>query len=193
MFVWQKKVIEDRLWFNEIGSNSQDLLSFNFLENCQFDRCTHGGILKTGNYLESKNKKYRLYLRKNGNLVVACGGRAMWSSLTIDDMVDFLYFEKEGLNLILHGKDNSTIWRMPARGKGHTLLLLDDGNLVLYNHCNKSVWEAGSNKNCPTGLHFLLCFEFFIISISIIFYVFYYYSFMALHINLSNKFSKIYL
>lgn len=83
--------------------------------------------------------------------MVACGGRAMWSSLKINNDVDFLYFSKEGFSLILHGKGNITIWRAPTEGQGDSLILQDDGNLVLYNYCNKSIWETRSNKNRPTG------------------------------------------
>ena len=122
-----------------------------FSEKCQGEKCSRNGILRRNKYLESSNGKYQLHLRENGNLVLTCGARAIWTSYTTNNTVDFLYFDEDGTNLILLGKDNSTIWRAPMTRLGKRLVLQDDGKLVLYNSCNRSIWEKG-NKNCPKGL-----------------------------------------
>ena len=122
-----------------------------FLENCQGEKCIRNGILRKGKYLKSRNNKYQLHLRKNGNLVLTCGARPIWTSYTINNTVNFFYFDEDGTNLILRGKDNSTIWRAQTTMLGEKLVLQDDGKLVLYNSCNKSIWEKG-NENCPEGL-----------------------------------------
>ena len=112
-------------------------------------------------YLESRNGAYKLHLRRNGNLVLTCQGRPIWTSFTSNNTVDYLYFDEEGISLILRGKDNSTVWRAPSAGIGKELVLQDDGKLVLYNSCNASVWEIGDNKKCQEGLFKLFNAEFF--------------------------------
>ena len=109
------------------------------------------GILRREKYLQSRNGQYKLHLRKNGNLVFTCRARTIWTSQTVNNTVDFLYFDEDGTNLILRGKDNSTIWRAPTTRLGKKLVLQDDGKLVLYNSCNTSIWEIG-NKICSEGL-----------------------------------------
>ena len=75
-----------------------------FLEKCQKDKCFRNGVLKKEKFLLSKNGKYGFYLRRNGNLVLTCGGRPIWTSLTINDTVDYLHFNKKGTSLVLRGK-----------------------------------------------------------------------------------------
>ena len=122
-----------------------------FLENCQDEKCIRNGILRREKYLQSRNGHYKLHLRKNCNLVFTCRARTIWTSQTVNNTVDFLYFDEDGTNLILRGKDNSTIWRAPTTRLGKKLVLQDDGKLVLYNSCNTSIWEIG-NKICSEGL-----------------------------------------
>ena len=122
-----------------------------FLENCQNEKCVRNGILRRGTNLTSRNGKYKLHLREDGNLVLTCKAHTIWTSHTMNNTVDFLYFDEDGTNLILHGKDNSTIWRAPITRLGKELVLQDNGKLVLYNSCNTSIWEKG-NKNCSEGL-----------------------------------------
>ena len=123
-----------------------------FLENCQKEKCIRNGILRRRKHLKSSNNKYQLHLRENGNLVLACGGRPIWSSYTTHNAVDFLYFDEDGKNLVLYGKDNSIIWRALTTELAKKLVVQDDGKLVLYNACNTSIWERGNKKKCLKGL-----------------------------------------
>ena len=133
-----------------------------FLGNCQNEKCSRNGILEREKYLQSRNGIYRFYLRRNGNLELTCEGRPIWFSWTWNNTVDFLYFDEEGISLILRGKDNSTVWRAQSRGLGKELVLQDDGKLVLYNSCNTSVWEIGDSKKCQEGLLCLFNEEFLV-------------------------------
>ena len=123
-----------------------------FLGNCFDEKCMNNGILRRGENLQSRNGKYQLHLRKNGNLVLSCGSRTRWTSYTVNNTVDFLYLDEYGTNLILRGKDNSTIWRAPTTRLGAKLVVEDNGKLVLYNNCNTSIWEKGNNRSCSEGL-----------------------------------------
>ena len=79
---------------------------------------------------------------------LTCEGRPIWFSWTWNNTVDFLYFDEEGISLILRGKDSITVWRAHSTGLGKELVLQDDGKLVLYNSCNTSVWEIGDSTKC---------------------------------------------
>ena len=105
---------------------------------------------------------YKLHLRENGNLVLTCQERSIWTSLTFNNSVDFLYFDGEGTSLVLRGEDNRNVWKVQTTVLGKELVLQNNGKLVLYNSCNKSIWEKGSKKLCRTGLLSLLNIEFFI-------------------------------
>ena len=124
---------------------------FQFLENCQADTCTRNGILRRGKYLKSNNAKYQFFLRENGNLVLTCNGRPLWSSNTVNDNVDYLYLNKDGSSLILVGKDGRSVWKEKTWGDALRMVLQDDGDLVLYNKCNVSVWNTGTYRKCEKG------------------------------------------
>ena len=118
--------------------------------------------MRKRDYLESKNGIYKLYLRKNGNLVLTCHERSIWTSFTSSKAVAFLYFNGEGTSLVLRGKDNSNVWKVQTASRGKELVLKNNGKLVLYNSCNASIWEKGGENLCRKGLFSLLNVEFFI-------------------------------
>ena len=140
-----------------------------FLENCQNDRCSRNGILKRGNFLESTNGKYRLYLREAGHLDLTCGETTTWNT-TIKRNIDFLYFDKYGINLFLHGKNGENVIIYGKNGssirktkvetirRAKTLMLHGDGNLVLSDDCNERIWETKTSQDfkCLKGLNELV-------------------------------------
>ena len=103
-----------------------------------------------------------MYLRENGNLVLTCQGRSIWTSFTSNKTVNFLYFDGEGTSLVLRGKNNSNVWKVQTTSRGKELVLQNNGKLVLYNSCNESIWEKGGENLCRKGLFSLLNVEFFI-------------------------------
>ena len=66
-------------------------------------------FLQEGKYLESTTGRYRLKLQVNGNLEIFCQNVSIWETKTVNDNVDFLYFDPNG-NLVLFGIDESVIW-----------------------------------------------------------------------------------
>ena len=80
-----------------------------FTENCVGNNCSANGILKRGKYLESTTGICRLKVQENGNLEIFCQNVSVWETKTINNNVDFLYFDSKG-NLVLFGKDKSIIW-----------------------------------------------------------------------------------
>ena len=119
--------------------------------------------------MESSNGKYRLYLREAGYLDLTCGETTIWKTNPIKNFnVDFFYFHKDGVHLVLHGKDGKNLFlygnSKNSTGKGtltgqvKALVLHDDGNLVLSDACNKIIWETRTSQyfKCSKGLNELV-------------------------------------
>ena len=136
-----------------------------------------GGILRAGKYLESNNRKYRLDFQNSG-LHLRCGSTTIWKHGFSQN--EALYFDSEGLTLVLLNGvakermfgpffsfyyplpinlfyKSVVIWNASTGGYTNKLVLQDDGNLVLSNGNNKTMWETKTSGACPAGLeHFLL-------------------------------------
>lgn len=119
--------------------------SYITLDNCQKDTCTLNAVLKKGKFLQSKNGKYKLTLHTDGNLELSSGTAIIWSTGTKNVDVK-LYFQDEtgGEELRLYGKNEKIVWKTKGRGKATKLILQDDGNLVMYNTCDKPTWDTGT-------------------------------------------------
>ena len=129
--------------------------------------CRRGGILTAGNYLESKNGKYRLEFQNSG-LHLRCGFTSVWRYGFSNN--EALYLDSEGLSLVLlnkpwysHNKHykSVTIWNASTEGHAKKLFLQDDGNLVLSNDNNKTMWETKTSGACPKGLEQFVLFQLF--------------------------------
>ena len=129
--------------------------------------CRRGGILKVGNYLESKNRKYRLEFQNSG-LHLSCGSISIWRYGFSNSMA--LYLDLEGLSLVLLNQrgifDNVfyksvTIWNASTEGHAKKLFLQDDGNLVLTNDNSKTMWETKTSGLCSKGLEHFILFQLF--------------------------------
>ena len=118
-------------------------------------------FLQKGKYLESTTGRYRLKLQVNGNLEIFCQNVSIWETKTVNDNVDFLYFDPNG-NLVLFGIDESVIWAAGIGEHATTLIMQDDGNLVLYKDDSESVWSTGTSNKCHAdeGFKFPLSFVF---------------------------------
>ena len=129
--------------------------------------CRRGGILTAGNYLESKNGKYRLDFQNSG-LHLSCGFTSIWRNGFSNDVA--LYLDLEGLSLVLLKRPylfynelykSVTIWNASTDGHAKKLFLQDDGNLVLSNDNNKTIWETKTSGACPKGLEQFILFQLF--------------------------------
>ena len=141
------------------SSNVNQILLFIYnLGNCKNDTCTRNGILVAGKYLQSGNGKYRLDFQNSG-LHLSCGHITFKKyGFSINEA---LYFDAQGLSLVLLNRKDSfeqifyksvTLWKAGAEGHANKLVLQNNGNLVLTNGCNKTVWETKTAGACPAGL-----------------------------------------
>ena len=124
------------------------------LGNCHGDTCTHMGVLKKGKYLRSNNGIFKLILQENGNLEILCKTKPIWSTRTITNKVDFLYFKQNG-KLVLYSKDETDLWTANIKDSFFeplTLLLQNAGNLVLLDGFNQAQWSSGTGDICSQGL-----------------------------------------
>ena len=48
--------------------------------------------------------------------------------------------------------ESVTIWKASTGRHANKLVLQDDGNLVLRNDYNKTIWETKTTGECPAGL-----------------------------------------
>ena len=129
--------------------------------------CRRGGILTAGNYLESKNGKYRLGFQNSG-LHLSCGFTSVWRYGFSSN--EALYLDSKGLSLVLLNKQwylgnvhykSVTIWNASTEGHAKKLFLQDDGNLILSNDNNKTMWETKTSGACPKGLEQFVLFQLF--------------------------------
>ena len=129
--------------------------------------CRRGGILTAGNYLESKNGKYRLEFQNSG-LHLSCGFTSVWRYGFSSN--EALYLDSKGLSLVLLNEQqylgnvhykSVTIWNASTEGHAKKLFLQDDGNLVLSNNNNKIIWETKTSGACPKGLEQFVLFQLF--------------------------------
>ena len=106
--------------------------------------------MRQGKSLQSSNGKYKLILQRYGNLELICESLGLlWSTNTINSNADFLYFVKNGYELVLRGKDNTSLWKVSYRGGSPEMLIVqDDGNLVLYDTLKRSLWSTNSQDKC---------------------------------------------
>jgi len=104
--------------------------------------------LTTGEWLESSNGQYRLYLQGDGNLVLRDHqtSEALWAAGTNGKGATHLVLQSDN-NLVLYTAANAPVWASNTVGSGATELKLnDDGLLVLYKGTSV-VWSVPSSSN----------------------------------------------
>ena len=124
--------------------------------------------MKAGEYLESKNRKYQLGFQNSG-LHLSCGTITIWKYGFSTN--EALYFDPEGSTLVLLngvqryvGLDQNSFyksiafWNASTGRHANKLVLQNNGNLVLLNDYNKTMWETNTTGACPAGLEQFILF-----------------------------------
>lgn len=120
------------------------------LENTKNNTHTFNSIFKTGDYLQSRNGILKLQLNSNGNLVIHCNYKQIWSSNTSSNSIKSLHFGKNNTQS-LGKKRNRSTWEAELSRKNlyHKYFVLqDDGNLVISDKCGKILWESKTSGIC---------------------------------------------
>jgi len=102
------------------------------------------GNLFRGQELISPNKKYRLKMQTDGNLVLYSQSTAVWNTYTWAKPVKFVSMQTDG-NLVLYDENKKPFWYSSTWGRGSSRLVMqDDGNLVIYNASNVPTWYTNT-------------------------------------------------
>jgi hypothetical protein len=102
------------------------------------------GRLYPGQSVISADRRFRLSLQPDGNLVLYSPTRALWASGTNGRATAFLVLQADG-NLVLYDRDTQPLWASHTEGFGLTRLIAQtDGNLVLYDQFNVPRWNSAT-------------------------------------------------
>ena len=107
------------------------------------DTLSSGARLTVGQTLVSTNRRYRLLMQSDGNLVLYddVDRTAPWASNTGGISAGYALLQGDG-NLVVY--DAQGVGRFASNTPGYPnarLLLQNDGNLVLYNAAGQPVWD----------------------------------------------------
>ena len=98
--------------------------------------------------LTSTNGKYKVVSQEDGNLVVYNDNIPLWWSGTNRLTPRYTTIITPNGEYILKDEDTE-LWKNTENSKGngtYTLIMQDDGNLVLYDSANHPYWASGTNK-----------------------------------------------
>ena len=102
------------------------------------------GVLFARQQLETADRRYRLALQADGNLVLYSTNRALWSSGTFGQPSKYLYMQPDG-NLVIYRENGTAAWNTMTNGRGASQLRIQqDGNLVIYGPGERSTWSSGT-------------------------------------------------
>lgn len=111
------------------------------------DKLYLGERLSAGQSLWSPDGTVRLLMQHDGNLVVSCGARVLWDSITAQTGdANRLEFQRDGNMVLCTGAAVPLMdWKAAGMG-GEVLTLQDDGNLVLYSP-GRAIWATDVLKD----------------------------------------------
>jgi len=93
--------------------------------------------------IETANRKYRLVLQPDSNLVLYSNNSPIWATGTSGRNVSRLALQPDG-NLVLYDKSGFVVWHTNTYRSGASKLVIQpDGNLVLYNSV-QATWNSGT-------------------------------------------------
>ncbi len=105
------------------------------------------GALYPRQSIDTTDRRFRLVLQPDGNLVLYSPNRALWATGTDGKSAAYLAMQTDG-NLVLYDHNNQPLWYTNTSAVGKSYLAMQtDGNLVLYNLLNQHTWlshTAGS-------------------------------------------------
>lgn len=127
------------LWSTATGQNPNHL---DYINNI----LPSAGRMYAGQSITTADRRFRLVLQGDGNLVLYSPTRVLWASGTDGQPVAFVAMQGDG-NLVLYNRrvGQAAPWYSRTAGAGELeLVIQDDGNLVLYNSQGQAYWNTGT-------------------------------------------------
>jgi hypothetical protein len=120
---------------SNITSSSSNIITNNFLKI--------GDTFDNNSIIESNNKKFKLLLGQDKNLIITDStNNQLWSSDLATPQTNKVVLLSNG-NFSMVDKNNNELWSTKTTDKGAKILYLDnDGGLRLYNIINNVIWES---------------------------------------------------
>ena len=104
-----------------------------------------GKRLKAGQSLRSSNERWRLVMKKSGNLVLRGGKGPVWSSQSAGNPGAYAAMQQDG-NLIVRGTDETTLFASGTSGAPKSKLIVQgDGKAVVYSPEREALWSTLSD------------------------------------------------
>jgi hypothetical protein len=105
------------------------------------------GFMFPGQSIETADRRYKLILQRDGNLVFYSPTKPLWATGTDGKSILFLAMQSDG-NLVLYDKTAKPVWYTGTPGYGPSKLVSQqDGNLVLYTGWGKPLWNTATAGN----------------------------------------------
>jgi hypothetical protein len=117
-----------------------------------------GQRLRAGQFRQSPNGRYRLLMRRDGDLAVynRRNRHVLWSTGTDGHSGAFTAFQTDG-NLVVYSRANGPLYASATTASpGARLVIQNDGNLVLYSAADRPLWSSKDAVFQMTGNQKLL-------------------------------------
>ncbi|QNQ11974.1 Calx-beta domain-containing protein [Sphingomonas alpina] len=98
----------------------------------------------SGQYLLSKDGRFKLIMQSDGDLVLLFGSDKIWSSQTAGNPGAYATFQADG-NLIVYKANGAMAWATNTAGNTNARLVVQsDGNLVIYRSNGTAAWASNT-------------------------------------------------
>jgi hypothetical protein len=102
----------------------------------------HPGKILRGQWLQTADRRYKMILQNDGNLVLYSPQRAIWATHTDGSSAAYLAMQTDG-NLVLYDQNDHPLWHTATNDRGISALVLQqDGNLVVYQGLQFPTWDT---------------------------------------------------
>jgi hypothetical protein len=103
-----------------------------------------GQGLTPGHSWHSCNKRFKLAMQTDSNLVLYEGETALWNTSTVGADAAFVVMQAADGNLVIYNTGEGAVWASDTSGfEGAYLSIQNDGNLVIYSG-NEAIWASNT-------------------------------------------------
>lgn len=101
-----------------------------------------GEMLRPGQLRRSTDRRYRLEMQRDGNLVLYKSSKALWSTKTTGAKKGAFALMQDDGNFVVYNAANKPVWHSRTATPGSFLAVQNDGNVVIYTKSFKALWST---------------------------------------------------